>query len=79
MGRHHSSSWSEHCARQVGQGAHHFERVQTSPFRFTDPNIYYQTYSQYDEVNFYRESLFQIIPKSNFDLHDQLLFDEKVK
>jgi hypothetical protein len=39
-------------------------------FRFTDPNIYYQTFAEYKDVNFYRESLFQIIPKSNFDLHD---------
>ena len=44
-------------------------------YRFTNPNIYYQTYEQYDEVNFYRESLFQILPKSNFDFHDQLLLD----
>jgi hypothetical protein len=49
---------------------------------FTDSNIYYQTYEQFDEVNFYRESLFQILPKSNFDLHDQYLeylANEKVK
>lgn len=45
---------------------------------FTDPNVYYQTYEQYDEVNFYRESLFQILPKSNFDFHDQLLLDESL-
>ena len=41
--------------------------------------MYYQTYENYDEVNFYRESLFQILPKSNFDLHDQLQNDENLK
>ena len=41
-------------------------------FRFTDPNMYYQIYQNFEEVNFYRESLFQILPKSNFDMHDQL-------
>ncbi len=44
-----------------------------SQFSFTDSNIYYQTYEKFEEVNFYRESLFQILPKSNFDLHDQYL------
>ena len=61
------------------QGSHHIERVLLCSSSFTDPNIYYQTYKQYEDVNFYRESLFQIIPKSNFDLHDQLLLEENVK
>ena len=39
--------------------------------RFTDPNIYYQKYKDFKEVNLYRESLFQICPKINFDVHDQ--------
>lgn len=79
MGRYHPSPWCEHRPRQRSEGSHHFERVIRFRCRFTDPNIYYQTFEKYDEVNFYRESLFQVIPKSNFDLHDQLLFDEKVK
>ncbi len=75
MGRYNPHPRSEHGARQVGEGTHNFEGVQQPPLSFTDPNVYYQTYQNYDEVNFYRESLFQILPKSNFDLHDQLLND----
>lgn len=41
--------------------------------RFTDPNIYYQKYNDFKDVNLYRESLFQILPRSNFDMHDQLM------
>lgn len=41
--------------------------------RFTDPNIYYQKYQEFDKVNLYRESLFQILPRSNFDMHDQMM------
>lgn len=79
MGRYYPSARGEHSAREGGEGTDHLEGVVPSLCSFTDPNIYYQTFTNYDEVNFYRESLFQIIPKSNFDLHDTLLFDEKVK
>lgn len=41
--------------------------------RFTDPNIYYQRYTDFNEVNWYRESLFQIIPKTSFHINDELL------
>ena len=75
MGRHHKNPRGEHEPRQVSQGPHHFQRVFPRPLSFTDPNVYYQNYENYDEVNFYRESLFQMLPKSNFDLHDQLLND----
>lgn len=40
---------------------------------FTDANIYYQIYNEFKDVNFYRESLFQVLPRVNFDMHDQLL------
>ena len=79
MGRHHPNPRCQHQPRQVSQGPHHLQRVSPPPLSFTDPNVYYQTYENYDEVNFYRESLFQILPKSNFDLHDQLMNDENLK
>ena len=50
----------------------------TSPLilRFTDSDIYYQKFNEFSDVNFYRESLFQILPTSNFDMHDQLLRED---
>lgn len=45
------------------------------PHRFTDSNLYYQTYNDFEDVNFYRKSLFQILPRVNLDMHDQLLDD----
>ena len=54
------------------QGTHSFQGVFLITLRFTDSNIYYQKYGEFENVNLYRESLFQVLPRSNFDIHDQL-------
>lgn len=79
MGRYNKNPRSKYHILREHKGSHNIQGVKVLSCRFTDPNVYYQTYEKYDEVNFYRESLFQILPKSNFDLHDQLLNDENQK
>ena len=75
MGRHHPHPRGQ--PQQVATGAikrpDHVQRVTAALLSFTDSNIYYQKYSTFDTVNFYRESLFQIIPPSNFDIHDEMI------
>ena len=39
---------------------------------FTDPTLYYQTYRTFKTITNYRESLFQILPKSSFDINDEM-------
>lgn len=41
--------------------------------RFTDNNVYYMNYEQFESINNYRESLFQILPRGAFDIHDEYL------
>lgn len=74
LGRPHPNPRGEpdQVAPRVVKGAHHLEGVRHLPRSFTDANIYYQKYKDFDSVNFYRESLFQVMPRSNFDMHDQL-------
>ena len=37
---------------------------------FTDPFVYYLKCTSLEEVQHYRESLFQILPSSTFHIHD---------
>jgi inositol 1,4,5-triphosphate receptor type 1/inositol 1,4,5-triphosphate receptor type 3 len=38
---------------------------------FTDSNVYYETYQRFASLNNYRESLFQILPRGSFEIHDE--------
>lgn len=54
VGRHSSAARCQHGPRQRNEGSDNLKRARSVRLRFTDPNIYYQTYNNYDEVNFYR-------------------------
>jgi len=74
MGRHHQDSRSQPDQGAPGevQRTYHFQRVLSYSKSFTDSNIYYQKYSTFDKVNFYRESLFQIMPPVSFDIGEEV-------
>lgn len=38
---------------------------------FTDSNVYYLTYQNFSILNNYRESLFQVLPRGSFEIHDE--------
>jgi len=74
MGGYNKDSWSEPYEITPGEvkRAYHLERVLFFLKSFTDSNIYYQKYSKFDKVNFYRESLFQIMPPVSFDIGEEV-------
>jgi hypothetical protein len=39
---------------------------------YIDPTLYFQTYSSFKTIPNYRESLFEILPMSSFDINDEL-------
>lgn len=43
---------------------------------FTDPFVYYLKCNSLEEVQHYRESLFQVLPSSTFHVHDELLKED---
>lgn len=74
MGGYNKDSRSEPYEITPGEvkRTYHLERVLFFLKSFTDSNIYYQKYSTFDKVNFYRESLFQIMPPVSFDLGEEV-------
>lgn len=40
---------------------------------FTDSNTYFMTYENFPQINNYRESLFQILPRGALDIHDEYI------
>ena len=74
MGGYNKDSWSEPYEITPGEvkRTYHLERVLFCLKSFTDSNIYYQKYSTFDKVNFYRESLFQIMPPVSFDIGEEV-------
>ena len=39
---------------------------------YIDPTLYFQTYNSFKSIPNYRESLFEILPMSSFDINDEL-------
>lgn len=63
-----------------GKHFHHFEIVPPIPLSYTDQNLYFQIYNKEDiilsgtndilNIPNYRESLFEVLPTSSFEIND---------
>lgn len=65
-----------------GQHFPHQQVVHPHPLRYTDPNLYFQIYNKDNllpsgtndciNINNYRESLFEVLPTSSFEINDEM-------
>lgn len=40
---------------------------------FLQKSVFYQQYKLFSKINNYRESLFQVLPKGSFEIHDEFM------